>query len=320
MMQQALDLEQATNNYASAQAAYDLAVAGASQDQIQQSRASLEQARANLQKLLDSPSATEVAAAESQLAQAQAQLDSVTQGASSEKIDVAQAQVEQARLNVAEAQENLAKASLRAPFAGVITAVHVAQGEQASGLAVEMADTGNLEVVLNVDEVDVGELAANQPAVITLETWPGAEINGTLASIAPKATASGSGVASYEVRVALGNTDLPVRIGMTADADLITAEKEGVLLVPSQAIIADREAGKYFVNLAGVGPDGARTFTRTEVTIGLKDGAHTEITSGLHIGDEVLIGEITTAAPAPSRPGFFPPMPGDGGRNNPFGG
>ncbi len=155
---------------------------------------------------------------------------------------------------------------------------------------------------------------------MTLETWPGAEINGTLSRIAPKATASGSGVASYEVRVALGSNDLPVRIGMTADADLITSEKNGVLLVPSQAVTADREAGKYYVNRAGVGPDGARTFTRTEVTIGLKDGNNTEITSGLHIGDEVLIGEITTAAPASSRPGFFPPMPGDSGQNNPFGG
>ncbi len=318
MSQQALNLEQATNNHASAKAAYDLAVAGASQDQIQQSRSSLEQTRASLQKLLDSPTAAEVASAQSQLAQAAAQLDSVTQGASSEQIEVLQAQVEQARLNLQEARDNLEKASLRAPFAGVITALHVAQGEQANGLAVEMADTANLEVLLNVDEVDVGALAAGQPAVISLETWPGQTIAGTVASIAPKASESGSGVASYEVRVALGQTDLPVRIGMTADADLIIAAREGVLLVPSQAVTADREAGTYSVNLVGTGPDGARIFTKTEVTIGLKDGDNTQITGGLHIGDEVLIGEITTAAPS-SGFSLMPPRPGGGDGGSPFG-
>jgi macrolide-specific efflux system membrane fusion protein len=122
--------------------------------------------------------------------------------------------------------------------------------------------------------------------------------------------------------VKLAGTELPVRIGMTADADLVTDERKGVLLVPSQAITADREAGTYSVNLAGTGPDGARTYTKTAVTTGLKDGDHTEITSGLSEGDKVLIGEITTAAPA--RSGFLmPPAPGAQGNGpagaNPFG-
>lgn len=316
MTQQALDLEQATNNYNSARAAYDQAVQGPTQDKIEQARASLEQARASLQKLLDSPTPTELAAAESQLAQAQAQLASVTQGASAEKIEVAQAQVEQARLNLAEAQDNFAKASLRAPFGGVVTAVHVAQGERASGLAVELADTASLEVVLNVDEVDVGLLALGQPAVVTVSTWPEKTIAGTVASIAPKASASSTGVASYEVRVALGDTDLPVRIGMTADADLITAEQTGVLLAPSQAITADREAGKYYVNLVGEDPAGNRTFTQTEVTIGLKDSANTEITGGLQAGDQMLIGEISTGTSG-SGLSLLPQRPSGGG--SPFG-
>lgn len=315
MTQQALDLEQATNNYASAKAAYNQAVAGPSQDQVQQARSNVTQAQANLQKLLDSPTATDLASAEAQLAQAQSQLTSITEGASPEKIEVAQAQVEQAQLTLQEAREKLDKANLRAPFAGVVTAVHVAEGEQAGGLAVELADTSTLEVVLNVDEVDVGELAAGQPAIVTLETWPGQEIAGTVVRIAPKATAGSSGIASYTVRVRLSPTELPVRIGMTADADLITAERSGVLLVPIQAITADREAGKAYVNLVSTAPDGRRTITKTEVTLGLKDGDHTEITSGLREGDQVWIGEITTAEPS-AGPSFMPPR---AGAANPFG-
>ena len=319
MKPQALELQKATNNYQSAKSAYDQAVKGATDDQIQQARATLTQAKANLQKLLDSPTASELASAESQLAQAQAQLDNVTSGASREKTDVAQAQVEQARLNLQAAKDNLDKATLRAPFDGVVTAVHVAEAEQAAGLAVEMADASNLEVVLSVDEVDVGDLVVGQPALVTLETWPGQTIEGEIVSIAPKATANNSAIVSYEVRVALGETDLPVRIGMTADADLIIAAHDNVLLVPSQAVTADRDAGTYSVKLVTDGPDGAISTTVTDVTIGLKDGDNTEIKSGLQAGDRVLIGEITAAEPR-AQPGFMPPRPGGQGGGNPFGG
>jgi RND family efflux transporter MFP subunit len=319
MRREALDLQQATNNYESAKAAYDKATKGATQEQTQQAKAGVEQARATLQKLLNSPTAVDLSAAESRLAQAQASLDAATDGVSAEKTEVARAQVEQARLNLAEAQEKLDKATLRAPFAGVVTAVHVAAGEQASGLAVEMADANNLEVALDVDEVDIGQIAVGQPAVIRLETWPDAEIAGTVASIAPKASAGNSAIVSYVVKVALGETALPVRIGMTADADLITAAREGVVLVPSQAITADREAGTYTVNLVSEDSDGKRTFAKTDVTIGLKDGDNTEIASGLKEGDRVLIGEIVSAAPERAN-SFMPPRPGGaGGGASPFG-
>ena len=114
---------------------------------------------------------------------------------------------------------------------------------------------------------------------------------------------------SYEVRVRLGATELPVRLGMTADADLITEARTGVLLLPSQAITADREAGTYSVNVVTTGGEGQQVITSTAVTIGLKDGDNTEITSGLKEGEQVLIGAITVAEP--TRGGFLmPPAPG----------
>lgn len=314
--QQSLNLEQATNSYNAAKAAYDQATAAPSDNQVQQSVANLEQAQANLKKLLETPSTADVSAAQSQLAQAQAQLDSLTTGASAEKISIAQAQVEQARLNLEEAQETLQKASLRAPYAGVVTAVYVAEGEQAAGVAVELADMAHLQVALAVDEVDVGVLAVDQPAVVTFETWPGDVITGTIQSIAPKATDNTSALVSYEVLVALASSNLPVRIGMTADADLVTAERQNVLLVPSKAITADREAGTYTVNRVTQDASGAQVITPVQVTIGMKDGGNTEITSGLAAGDAVLIGSITTAAEETGGFSLIPPRPE--GSNSPF--
>ncbi|MBE2236027.1 MAG: efflux RND transporter periplasmic adaptor subunit [Anaerolinea sp.] len=319
MTQQALELEQATNNYQSARASYDQAMRAASNDQIQQSRANVDQAKASLQRLLDSPTPAELATAESQLAQAQAQRETALQGASAARLDVAQAQVEQARLNVQEAQATLAKGSLTAPFDGTITAVHISEGELASGLAVEIADTTRLQVALNVDEVDVGELALGQPAVVTLETWPDHEIQGKIASIAPRSNESSSALVSYEVLVNLGQTELPVRIGMSAEADLITAARTGVLLAPTAAITPDRAAGKYYVNRVRTGADGVRTTERVEVTIGLKDGNWTEITSGLRAGDEVVIGELTVPQVSGSTGFFGSGMRNGEGSGSPFG-
>lgn len=319
MTQQALELEQATNNHQSARASYNQAMQPASNDQIQQARANVDQARANLQKLLASPTPAELTAAESQVAQAQAQLETAMQGASAAKVDTAQAQVEQARLNVQEAQATLAKGSLTAPFDGTITAVHISEGELASGLAVEIADTTRLQVALNVDEVDVGELALGQPAVVTLETWPDHEIQGKIASIAPRSNESSSALVSYQVLVNLGQTELPVRIGMSAEADLITAARTGVLLAPTAAITPDRAAGKHYVNRVHTGADGVRTTERVEVTIGLKDGNWTEITSGLRAGDEVVIGELTVPQQSGSVGLFGGQAPDGAGSGMPFG-
>jgi multidrug efflux pump subunit AcrA (membrane-fusion protein) len=139
-----------------------------------------------------------------------------------------------------------------------------------------------------------------QTAVISLETFPDSEIEATVVSIAPRNTASqGSGLVTYAVYLAPGSTDLPIRVGMTANASLITARRSDVLLVPNRAITPDRAAGKYYVTRA----DGEVV----EVTIGLRDDANTQITGGLAEGDELLI-EI--AQPAVTF------QPGDG----PFGG
>jgi HlyD family secretion protein len=213
--------------------------------------------------------------------------------------------VEQARLSLADAEEALVQATVVAPFEGVVTAVHVSEGEIASGIVVELADLNSLEVVLSVDEVDIGLLSVGQKAVLNLESWPDTDIAGEISAIAPNATANNNATVTYDVHISLAQTDLPVLLGMTANADLITAEKENVLLVPNAAIQANRANGTYSVNRLIDGE-----VKSVPVTIGLRDDQFTEITSGLNEGDELLIGSI---APVMN----FGGGPGNGG---PFGG
>lgn len=193
------------------------------------------------------------------------------------------------------AEEMVSKATISAPFDGVITGVNIAIGEQAAGEVIELI-SNELRVILSVDEIDVGVLTPGQEAVITLETWPDVEISGEIVSISPSAGSSGDGIVTYDVQINLEEpADLPILVGMTANAKLITANNENVLLIPNAAITADRQAGTYWVNLVTGETEGPPITEEIEVTIGFKDNDYTQILSGLAEGDEVLIGEL--AAP-----------------------
>jgi multidrug efflux pump subunit AcrA (membrane-fusion protein) len=122
---------------------------------------------------------------------------------------------------------------------------------------------------------------------------------------------------SYEVHLSLAETDLPVLVGMTANADLITAEREDILLLANQAINVDRSTGTYTVNLVTTDTDGNRTITEVEVTIGLRDSDYTQITGGLQEGDEVVVGFVAPVfefGPGNDNDGQGGGMFGGGGR------
>lgn len=282
-------LLQADQAVADAQAQLNTLLAGpdttAAQGNVAAAAARLDASEANYTLRTNNVTAAQIAAAEAQLAQAQAQLTSLLAGATAPEITIAEAEVAQAQLSLQEAQETLAQATITAPFAGWITAVYVGAGEFASGQVLELVDNGRLEVVLEIDEVDVGALRLGQPATLTMETWPNVEIPGEITALAPSAsTQPGSALVIYEVHLSLAETDLPLRVGMTANANLVTSETRNVLLAPSQAINANRESGIYTVNLL-VGEE----VETTPVTIGLRDNRYTEIKSGLQAGDQLLI-------------------------------
>lgn len=240
------------------------------------------QAEANLASLTEDKT-PQIASARSQLAQAQANLANLLERASAEQIAIAEAQVEQARIALANAQARLDDAVLVAPFDGVITAVHVSAGEWASGQAVELTDTDSMEVVLEMDEIDIGSIWVGQTTIITLEAWPDEELQGEVAVIAPSASAQ-SDIVTYQVHVKLQAGDLPLRSGMTANAQLITSRRDNVLLVANRAITADRNAGKYYVYRQ----EGDQV-AKVEVGIGLRDGSYTEIVSGIQEGDKLIV-------------------------------
>ena len=290
----------------------DAGSVASSQASISSASAQYDAAAARHGALLAGASDAEIAGAEADLASALASLDTLVSGPSASDVKIYETRLAQAETGLQEAQNALAEAVLAAPFDGVITAIHVAVGENASGQAVELLDNHSLEVVLGVDEVDIGQLSLGQPATLTMETWPDEDISSEIAAIAPSSSSNDSGVVTFDVHLALEETDLPILVGMTANADLITDVGENVLLVPNAAISADRQNGIYTVNLVRTEEDGSTTVVPIEVTIGLKDKDHTQITSGLVEGDVVILGTFEAPIQTFGRGGNGGPG-GDGG-------
>lgn len=286
--------QQANADLAAAQQTYDALVNGdpasvsARQASVASAAAQRDAAQAQLDLVLAGATAADIAAARSSLVQAELQLERLVSGPDEAGRVSAEVAVEQARIRLQRAERNLAEATLLAPFDGVITAVNVRPGETAAGVVVEMVDPGSLELVLRVDEVDIARIAPGQAAEVTLETWPDARIPAEVLTVAPQPV-SGSDLVVYDVYLKLGETELTLRAGMTADATLTTGELVDALLLPSGAIQVDRNRGVYSVQRITRAADGAETIEVVEVTIGLRSGGLTQITGGMEAGDEVLI-------------------------------
>ncbi|MCL4267086.1 MAG: efflux RND transporter periplasmic adaptor subunit [Anaerolineae bacterium] len=271
-------------------------------------------AQAQYELLLAPASASQIAAAEATLAQAQANLAQLQRGPTAAQLMAAEVQVENARINLERARLNLENAVLAAPFNGVVTAVHVQPGELASGVLVEMIARDDLEVVLNVNEVDLSQITPGQETTVTLESWPDDPIPGRVRAIAPAAvSAAGSSLVTFPVYITLAATELPIRVGMTANAALELARRQNALLAPNGAIQVDRNNGTYSVILVQTNEQGQPVYETVSVTIGLRDGRYTEITSGIQEGDQILIPD-----PAATNP--FGPDGGNGSGGGPFGG
>jgi len=113
--------------------------------------------------------------------------------------------------------------------------------------------------------------------------------------IAPVAQVE-SGVVLYPVTIRLSPTDIPVRAGMTADVEIISASQEGALIVPLRAVHTEGERA-YVYRLVGGQTE------QVEVTLGMMTDTEVEITSGLAEGDEVSVVAAPTQG---SERGFGP--------------
>ena len=273
----------------------------------------LEAAKTQLSVLLAGPDADQMLAAqanvrsaEAQSEAAQAQLDLLLAGATTEQVQAAEAALAKARVALEQAQLSLEQATLTAPVGGTVTLLGVALGEMIvpGQPVIVLSELTSLEMDVYLDETDIGQVVIGQTAKLDVDAFPESDLSGEVVDIAPVAQAQ-SGVVLIPITIRLAPTDLPVRVGMTADVEIISASQQDALIVPLRAI--NSESGSAYVNRV----NGDKT-EQVEVTLGIVTDTEVEITSGLSEGDVVSVA----AQPTRSRDqGFGPPegMFGGGG-------
>ncbi|MBI3942541.1 MAG: efflux RND transporter periplasmic adaptor subunit [Chloroflexi bacterium] len=278
-------LQNATIDFQQAQANYETLASTAetdAQSKVQSARAQLEQAKANLDKL--AVNRNDLAVAQAGVDQAKANLDKLTATATQSDLSIQQSSVAQAEQNLKQAQLNLENAVLRAPFASVVTAVNIVPGSTVNSAtpAVRLLDRSTLHVDLKLNENDIVKVQLDQPVTLVIDSLSGWKEQGKVSYIAPAAENT-SGIVTYGIRVSFGDEDPRVKVGMSANINILTAEKDGVLLVPNSALLP-KGSGRV-VQVPGANGTPPR---EVDVQTGLTDGLNTEITGGLQEGEQII--------------------------------
>ena len=278
---------------------------GPTQEQLDYAQARLDAAESTLDAMINSYDTEEVAIAKLQVeaavmaeAQAQKNLDELIEDITimELQLEAAKASVEQARESAAlgresldQAQKQLDEAIITAPIAGVVASLSAEEGDiipsptMSPQPVIYLIDPTGLELVVEIDEIDVPEVKLGQEVIIELDALPDTEFKGVVTIIYPLATEVG-GVVLYDVKIELDvPEDSGIKVGMSASADIILANRSNVLLVPDRAITEDGEGRtmvKVMVN---------EQIEERLVEIGISDGFDTEIINGLREGEMVLI-------------------------------
>ncbi|MBK9230313.1 MAG: HlyD family efflux transporter periplasmic adaptor subunit [Anaerolineae bacterium] len=218
---EALQLQQATNNYNAAAARYEDLKQGASAADIAQARAQMQRAQATLDKVKVPARAEDIAAAQADVRRAQAQLDLIEAGTRPEVVAAAAADVEAAAPGLTKPRP-LADTELRAPFAGAVAVLSAKVGENvAPGMvAVQLADLSVWQIETeDLTEIAVVKVSAGDTVKLTFDAIPDLEMTGKVLTIGALGV-SKQGDITYKVVVAPEKSDSRLRWNMTASVTL----------------------------------------------------------------------------------------------------
>lgn len=240
-------------------------------------------------------------------------------------VDMARADLTLAEANLALARADLEKAVIRSPINGIVLNRKAEAGQIVGPalndpvLFVLAENLKRMELLANVDEADIGQVAVGQPAVFTVDAFDGLRFDATITQVRYASEVTDD-VVTYKAVLAVENPDLRLRPGMTATATITVAAETGALLVPNAALRwappRATEGGAGAAGLAGlILPTAAQRMGSGAVGSGrsvwvLRDGAPVEVAveigasdgrmsvvtgEGLAEGDQVITDQIVGA-------------------------
>lgn len=215
----------------------------------------------------------------------------------------AKEQVASAKEDVQRAQTNLGYATITSPIDGVVLSKSVEEGQTVAAsfstpeLFTIAQDLTNMQVVADVDEADIGDVKEGERVTFTVDAYPDDTFEGEVKQVRQEATTTNN-VVTYEVVISAPNADLKLKPGLTANVTIYTAERKGVLSVPSKALrfTPQKETvGKMkIVDVANaknkVWTIEGNSIVAHKVNIAMTDGTNTQIVGGIAEGTKVVTG------------------------------
>lgn len=300
------------------------------QAQVEQARANLVTAKANLAKsvvaVVDTKRTLERNGelfsknliARSDLDTAQTNYDSAVA-----QVNANKAQVEQAVAALSTAETNLAYTRILSPVDGIVVSRNVDVGQtvaasfQTPTLFTIAQDLTKMQIDTNVAEADVGRIKVGQRVDFTVDAYPDTTFKGRVGQIRISPITV-QNVVTYDVVIIVDNQQLKLMPGMTANVSVIVDEKKDVLKVPNAALrFKPSDLGKggpAAKAKGGTGEKGPGVWIienekpkRIRVTFGISDGSYTELVSGgLKEGQDVIVESvIKSKQQSPTGPRMF---------------
>jgi HlyD family secretion protein len=265
----------------------------------------------------------QLAAAETKVRSAQAQLRSAEA-----QVEKAKAQVNQAIATVEQAKIDLGRTVIHSPISGVVISRNVDVGQtvaaslQAPTLFSIAHELTHMQVDAHISEADIGSIEPGQAATFTVDAYPGQPFRGRVRDIRPAPVVI-QNVVNYDTVIAVDNSELKLKPGMTATVSILVAQRSSVLKVPKAALrfqppLADQARGRLDTvgreRQRGEAPAGARPLSEAQrqpwqglptvwaltsggsprpipVRVGISDDQFTEVQdSPLQEGQEIIVG------------------------------
>lgn len=228
-----------------------------------------------------------------------------------QEIQLSEDQVERDTVNLAIAQRRLDETKVFSPIDGVLVDKQVQIGQIiSSGITnigggttiMTISDLSRIFIYASVDESDIGKVVTGQKAEVTVDAFPDEKFTGIVQIISPQGV-NESNVVTFEVKIEVTSENKSLlKPEMTANVEIIAAEKDNVLMLPSDAVILKNQ--KYWVTI--VKENGQQEERAVET--GINDFTRVEIVSGITAEEKAVLHE--TVPISQWNGGGPPPPPG----------
>src|SRR5437867_3540994 len=225
------------------------------------------------------------------------------------------------------AKADLAHCTITSPVDGVVISRNVDVGQTvAASLQAPIIfgianDLTKMQIDSNVAEADVGVVAVDQDVDFTVDAFPFRTFHGKVVQVR-NAPITVQNVVTYDTVIGVGNSDMKLKPGMTANVSIIVAHKDDVLQIKNAAFRFRPADSTPIPNLSappktaprGLGarerprnertiyilPPGASRPKPVQIKVGISDGIVTEVQEGLKEGDRVITAAVASATASQS--------------------